>query len=396
MLKIAFARRATLTMGLTVLAVLLCLPTAAVAGDPPGTVPDGGFGPNNRPVYFVVSLADEFDTPYISKGQTDENSLTNVTSATTGEYEMGSQLMIIPVGQYIAGNEIGDSRYEGADLSSIDLTDLPIDPHTGLPMDPELLDGNPATVLGSFCTFQGEIHVVSPDPAPIPAAVQEAFFRASAIFDQIESQYPTTVELACFIYENQGDAGADVNEIMAAITATPMTLSCTTCYTEGDLFPHDPEDGALFSFSVRFDPVTGDFELNVCLPVTVWVKGEGGTNPINLGSKGVTPVVVPSTAFFDAVAELDVDTMQIGTFVTDSAGIQVFVGVPIVKSSTTDENGDGKVDVKLHFDTKAIAALDGVDENTTELRFRGLTNSGMCVEGVDMISVVPPKKNKNK
>ena len=191
-------------------AMLVVLPMAAHAGRPPQVVPDNGYGPNNRPVYFVVSLTDTFDTPYINK----------VNGGVINQADvMGSQVLLVPVGQYVAGNEIGDTRYEGGDLNSIDLTGLP-HPETGEPMDPEELNGNQVTILGSFCTFQEEIHMVTPDPGPILPEVQAAFFRASALFDQIESEYPTTVELACFIHENQGDAGADINDILACLLYT--------------------------------------------------------------------------------------------------------------------------------------------------------------------------------
>jgi hypothetical protein len=235
--------------------------------------------------------------------------------------------------------------------------------------------------------------MVTPDPDPILPAVQEAFFRASALFDQIPSPYPTTVELACFIYENQGDAGADVNDIMAAITRTPMRLTCTTCFAEGDLFPHDPKDGRLFSFDVRFDTENGDFELNICLPITVWIKGEGGKNPLNLKSKGLLPVVIPTEENFDAVQEVDVDTLQVGLSCENPATeLEEFVGVGIVKYAYEDQDGDGDLDLVVHFSVPDIAALPCIDGDTTELRFAGRTYLGMCIEGVDLIRIVPPKK----
>ena len=375
-------RRFAIVLLLAAVAVLAMAPVPASAGKPPTTVPDGGYGPNNRPVFFVVSLTDEFYMPYINKVN---------GGVMNSADEMGTQLMLVQVGEYVAGNDIGDTRFEGEGLTSIDLTVLPIDPETGMPIEGETLNGNDVTVLGSFCTYAEEIHMVTPDPAPILAPVQEAFFRASALFGDLPPVL-TTVELACFIHENQGDAGADVNAIAEAIMATPMKLTCTTCFAEGDLFPHEPDFGRLFNFDVRFDNESGDFELNICLPITTWIKGQNGTNPFNLGSNGVLPVVVPTTEFFDAVAELDVDTLEIGTFVTDAAGIEVFVGVPILKSSIQDQDGDGDLDVVVHFDTQAIVALAGVDENTTVLRFAGSTYLGMCVEGSDMIKVVPPTK----
>jgi hypothetical protein len=364
------------------LLALLLIPATAIAGRPTALVADNGFGPTDRPVYFLISLADTFETPFIDKMN---GGLMNQAE------EMGSMVMLVPVGVYVAGAEIEDTRYEGNDTSFIDLENLPPDPDTGLPLLPETLDMNPVSVVGSFCTFNEQIHMVTPSPILIAPQVQEAFFRASAFFDQI-GPFATTVEIACFVYENQGDAGADINDIMTAMFTSPMELSCTTCFTEGDLFPHEPDGSTLFNFDVRFDTDTGDFELNICLPIAVWIKGQDGSNPFNLGSNGVLPVVVPTTPHFDAVEELDVSSLQIGTFVVDAAGIEVFDGVPIVKCTVIDQDGDGDLDVVVHFDTQAIVALPGVDENTTELRFAGETYAGMCVEGADLIKVVPPTK----
>ncbi|MHC5012314.1 MAG: hypothetical protein ACYTG6_15445, partial [Planctomycetota bacterium] len=234
----------------TLLGVLgLCVAMAPTADAARPGDPDGGFGPNDRPVYLIISLTDDFDLPVVERVN---GSMRNSCD------EMGSQTIVVPIGTYVAGQDIGDTRYEGDDLTTIDLNNLPPDPATGLPLDPETLDMNQTTIVGSFCTFGGEVHLVTPDPAPILPPVQEAFFNASPFFGEL-SEYPTTVEIAYFIYERQGSAGAEFQDILNSVFSTSMVLNCTTCFAEGDLFPHEPTDDVLFTFELQFDTDNGDF-----------------------------------------------------------------------------------------------------------------------------------------
>jgi len=197
---------------------------------------DGPYGPYDRPVFLVISLTDDFQTP------------------ATGN-EIGSPTYILEVGTYVAGPGLADTRYVGLDLDMIDLSQLPF--------PPEDLDENQVTVLGSVRTYGGSIHLFSPDPFPIPRSVQEAFFCASTLLGPALTngqlpQFPTTLDLATFVFENQGPADATLDDIQDALFLTDMRLGCTTCKAEGDIFPHEPESESLFTFEVVFDSETGD------------------------------------------------------------------------------------------------------------------------------------------
>jgi len=140
----------------------------------------------------------------------------------------GSGTYIVKIGTYIAGEEIGETRFEPE--SELESIELPGDLTFGD------LDGYQITILGAFDTLSPEtVHLVTPDPAdpeaPIPPAVQEAFFLASPFLEQMpQFPEPTTVELAEFIFATaveQNPALADetsAQEILNYIFVTPTTL----------------------------------------------------------------------------------------------------------------------------------------------------------------------------
>jgi hypothetical protein len=103
------------------------------------------------------------------------------------------------------------------------------------------------------------------------------------------------------------------------------------------------------------------------------IKPGSATNPINLGSKGVIPVALLTTPDFDATT-LDVAT-------ADFEGAEDAHGV----GHAEDVDGDGDVDLVLHFRTQetAIAAGD------TDACLNGTTVYGESVMECDSISLVP-------
>lgn len=353
----------SVTLG-ALLAIVLAVSGSPVEAAKPD--PTNGYGPNDRPVFLVISLDDTFVVPSVTKvtGQ-----LKNTAS------EDGSQLVIVEIGTYIAGADIGDTRYEGQDLANLDLSALPV------PIAD--LDGHAATILGSFCTFAETIHLVTPDPDPIDPAVQAAFFNASVHLQDLlaVSPFPTTCELTYFVYDHQDDAGASFDAIGDALFRTNIQVDYDavsfTAAAEGDLFPHEPDE-ALFSFEFAIDAQDGSITADVCLPIDMDIKPGSSTNPLNLGSEGVLPVAILSDAFFDAPGEVDVDTLTI-------------LGASIDKWHVEDVNDDGLDDLMLHWRTQDLVD-GGADEYTTQLEVRGRTFLGMCIEGADTIRIVPPSK----
>ncbi|MDH3590569.1 MAG: hypothetical protein OER88_01730, partial [Planctomycetota bacterium] len=145
---------------------------------------------------------------------------------------------------------------------------------------------------------------------------------------------------------------------------------------EFELPVHEPGGMKLFDATATLDFDANFFDTDTILPVPVQVKGVSETNPFNLGSNGVFPVSILSTADFDAVAEVDLASLSI-------------LGAVIDKSTVEDSNGDGLLDVKVHWRTQDLVDA-GVNENTTKLFVVGSTKLGMTIAGMDGIRIVPP------
>jgi parallel beta-helix repeat protein len=111
----------------------------------------------------------------------------------------------------------------------------------------------------------------------------------------------------------------------------------------------------------------GAYEFNIQeIPVDIMVS------TINPGSKGRTPVAVITTDDFDATT-------------IDPASVR-FAGAAPVKHSLSDVDGDGDIDLKLHFMTADLGiAADG------EVTLIGQTQDGVLVVGMGTVKVVSGK-----
>ncbi|MGY1837663.1 cutinase family protein [Blastococcus sp. SYSU DS0510] len=112
---------------------------------------------------------------------------------------------------------------------------------------------------------------------------------------------------------------------------------------------------------------------------TIDIAPGSADNPINLRSRGVTPVAVLSTASFDAT-RLDVRSLCFGDAeapaerdCTESHG----------RVHAEDANRDGRLDAVLHFDTPQL----GVDAGDTRACASGRLPSGAAFESCDAIRV---------
>lgn len=102
------------------------------------------------------------------------------------------------------------------------------------------------------------------------------------------------------------------------------------------------------------------------------IKPGSDPNSINLKSKGVVPVAVLTTDLFDA-ATVDPDTVQLE-------------GVDAVKWTMDDVDGDGDLDLLLHFSTQELAVV--LDAFSTEATLTGETNDGEAFSGMDSVRIV--------
>jgi len=110
------------------------------------------------------------------------------------------------------------------------------------------------------------------------------------------------------------------------------------------------------------------------IQVTIDIKPGSYPNSINLGAKGVVPVAVLTTDEFDA-----------GT--VDPASV-VFAGAGPVHWALEDVDGDGDVDLVLHF---KMQGLD-LDAGNTEATLTGSTGDGQEIQGMDSVRIVPGSK----
>jgi hypothetical protein len=109
------------------------------------------------------------------------------------------------------------------------------------------------------------------------------------------------------------------------------------------------------------------------LTVLIDIKPGDSTNPINLKNKGVIPVAIISTSTFDATT-VDRASVTFGP-----------IGAKSVSSSLENVNGDGLLDLVLHFRTQQT----GIHANDVQACLTGQTGTGMSIQGCDSIRIVP-------
>ncbi|MCH7686182.1 MAG: hypothetical protein IH899_05805, partial [Planctomycetes bacterium] len=127
---------------------------------------------------------------------------------------------------------------------------------------------------------------------------------------------------------------------------------------------------------------------SVIQQVVIDVKPDSETNTVNLAANGVLPVVIYTTADFDA------STVVVGTV--------TFAGAYVVQSALEDVDGDGDLDLVLHFRIQEMVDLESdyrdalaadladngfLDDNHQEVTvtLKGSTIDGTLIEGSDII-----------
>lgn len=109
--------------------------------------------------------------------------------------------------------------------------------------------------------------------------------------------------------------------------------------------------------------------------ITIAVKpGSAQPAPINPKSQGVIPVAILSTGSFDATT-VDPATVKFGVLGSEASSTQ---------TSLEDVNGDGKLDMVLHFPTQNTGIVCG----TTTVALTGQTTSGQPISGTAPIRTV--------
>ena len=118
---------------------------------------------------------------------------------------------------------------------------------------------------------------------------------------------------------------------------------------------------------------------DLTFPVDIDIRPSTIPNDINLKSKGVIPVAILGNPDFDPTT-VDLSTV---TFGPNPSGVGAF---PAHSGHFKDLNGDGIIDLLLHFKTQdtEIGAL------TTQACITGLTLDGIPIFGCDSVNIVGP------
>ena len=105
--------------------------------------------------------------------------------------------------------------------------------------------------------------------------------------------------------------------------------------------------------------------------VEIDIKPGSDPNSINLKSKGVVPVAVLTADDFDA-STVDPETV-------------LFAEASPVRWTMEDVDGDGDLDLILHFKTQEL----GLTEDSTDSTLTGKTYDGELLWGTDTVNIVP-------
>lgn len=150
-----------------------------------------------------------------------------------------------------------------------------------------------------------------------------------------------------------------------------------------DIWYRDNRDGD-GNLAVRLTPVPAT------LPVAIDVKPGGEPNSIRLkGDNGPSeiPVAILSEGSFDARL-VDPASVTLG----NGSGEETPVtrrrnGTPM--AAPEDVDGDGDVDLVLHFERPVLMANGDLDAATTRLVLRGRLEDGRRIRGEDAVRVIP-------
>jgi subtilisin family serine protease len=138
---------------------------------------------------------------------------------------------------------------------------------------------------------------------------------------------------------------------------------------------------------VRLAPGSTNRLLGSLTPVRIDLLPGSEDNPVNLGSRGTVPVAILADAELD-VTGIAPSSLTLG----DGRGAETPValrsnGTPA--ASQEDVDGDGRVDLVLHFSVGALVSNGDLSEATTRLYLGGESGSGWPVHGTGMVRIVP-------
>lgn len=156
---------------------------------------------------------------------------------------------------------------------------------------------------------------------------------------------------------------------------------CIGVGTIDDILPYDLEGNPRPNPDWS-DPDLGAFENPLAYPVTeiivnIDIKPGSTINPINLTSKGNTPVAIFGEQNFDATT---IDPIAVSLA---EAPVKIKKnGRPM--ASIEDVNGDGILDMVVHITTSGLR----LEDDATEATLEGKTTEGIYIKGIDSVRII--------
>lgn len=211
----------------------------------------------------------------------------------------------------------------------------------------------------------------------------------------------TNIDGCCFVAHGNLEDGlvlpAHATPIMTAWFGTPKIIMAEYCVGAGRVIldtntkefagqqPVGPQPKLVMRnlFSYALSPAA------LCIiPVSIDIKPESRTNPLNVNTRGLLPVAILTTAAFNA-ALVDAATVTLG----DGAGTETRVAARspgTIHATLVDVDGDRDLDLLLKFSVPALVANGDLGAATTSLTINGRTTGGVPIRGSDLVRIVPP------
>jgi choice-of-anchor C domain-containing protein len=208
----------------------------------------------------------------------------------------------------------------------------------------------------------------------------------AGIFDTATQSFP---------FISSAGSGPPLSTTVNGIAITSFTLGNVTGISVNSIIPSTnpafPENGSTFFFDISLTRTLTLGGLNCTLqggtnsgvnqgiakPVAIDIKPGSNPNSINPGNNGVIPVAILTTPSFNA-ADVDATTVWFGKTGLETKAVQY---------ALADVDGDGDLDLILHFNTLQT----GITCGTTSAILTGKTFGGQSIYGKDAIVTVSCK-----
>ena len=194
------------------------------------------------------------------------------------------------------------------------------------------------------------------------------------------------------------DPGATIQSFTPTILASPSSLAVVSGQTGGFVLAQNPTGNAnRVGYLPPSDPqrffgnagggaiiwnseiLTGDTFVIASVPaefeLTIDIKPGSNRNSINPGSRGVLPVAILNTG------DEDLSTLDPSTATLD--------GTAPLRWALEDVDGDGDLDIILHFSIPELVADGSLTASSTEATLTVETIDGGLGAGTDSVRIVP-------